>query len=117
MGPEGIVSAFTSLIMRQWDGIIFLVIIIFVGIYWIIRGKNINSLNTGREELSEKFCQKHGLSTREKEIACLLLSGKTNPEIGEELYISKNTVRNHVYHIYKKLNVSTRIELVNKIKP
>ena len=35
-------------------------------------------------------------------------------EIAAELFISPETVRKHVYHIYEKLHVSNRIEAVNK---
>lgn len=54
------------------------------------------------------------LSRREKEILEMLSKGLLYKEIAEQLGISSETVRKHVYHIYEKLHVGTRIEAVNK---
>lgn len=55
------------------------------------------------------------LSNREKEILVHLSRGLMYKEIAAELFISQETVRKHVYHIYEKLHVSNRIEAVNKL--
>ena len=54
------------------------------------------------------------LSKREKEILEKLSKGLLYKEIADELFISAQTVRKHVYHIYEKLHVGNRIEAVNK---
>ncbi|MBA2499622.1 MAG: response regulator transcription factor [Chitinophagaceae bacterium] len=54
------------------------------------------------------------LSSREKEILEWLSKGLTYKEIAAELFISQETVRKHVYHIYEKLHVSNRTEALNK---
>lgn len=54
------------------------------------------------------------LSRREKEILEMLSKGLLYKEIANQLSISSETVRKHVYHIYEKLHVGTRIEAVNK---
>lgn len=54
------------------------------------------------------------LSNREKEILEWLAKGMLYKEIAAQLFISPETVRKHVYHIYEKLHVSNRIEAVNK---
>jgi len=54
------------------------------------------------------------LSKREKEILEMLSKGLLYKEIAEQLFISPQTVRKHVYHIYEKLHVGNRIEAVNK---
>ena len=54
------------------------------------------------------------LTKREVEILIALSKGLLYKEIGEELFISSQTVRKHVYHIYEKLHVSNRIQAVNK---
>ena len=41
----------------------------------------------------------------------LILAGKSNKEIEDKLYISSSTVKNHVYNIYRKLNVKSRSQL------
>jgi len=54
------------------------------------------------------------LSRREKEILEMLSKGLLYKEIADQLFISPQTVRKHVYHIYEKLHVGNRIEAVNK---
>ena len=56
----------------------------------------------------------NALSHREKEILEQLSKGLMYKEIAAELFISPETVRKHVYHIYEKLHVSNRVEAVNK---
>ena len=54
------------------------------------------------------------LSNREMEILVLLSKGMLYKEIAAQLFISQETVRKHVYHMYEKLHVNNRIEAVNK---
>ncbi|HEV9037202.1 MAG TPA: response regulator transcription factor [Puia sp.] len=54
------------------------------------------------------------LSNRENEILELLARGMLYKEIAARLYISQETVRKHVYHIYEKLHVNNRVEAINK---
>ena len=54
------------------------------------------------------------LTTRENEILAWLAKGMVYKEIADNLFISPETVRKHVYHIYEKLQVKNRIEAVNK---
>jgi LuxR family maltose regulon positive regulatory protein len=39
-----------------------------------------------------------------------------NKEIAEKFFISPLTVKSHIYHLYKKLDVSSRIKAVEKAK-
>ncbi|MEM6336033.1 MAG: response regulator transcription factor [Bacteroidota bacterium] len=53
------------------------------------------------------------LSERERDVIALLAHGMTNAEIGEQLFISENTVKTHVNRIYDKLDgVRTRAQAV-----
>ncbi|HUB59631.1 MAG TPA: response regulator transcription factor [Puia sp.] len=54
------------------------------------------------------------LSNREKEILELLARGMLYKEIAARLFISQETVRKHVYHIYEKMHVNNRVEAINK---
>jgi DNA-binding CsgD family transcriptional regulator len=54
------------------------------------------------------------LSNRENEILELLAQGMLYKEIAARLFISQETVRKHVYHIYEKLHVNNRVEAINK---
>ena len=55
------------------------------------------------------------LTKRELSIAALLVRRLSNQEIADELYISPETVKRHLYNIYRKLHVSTRREAARKI--
>ena len=57
-----------------------------------------------------------GLSKQEKNIQGLILQGKSNKEIANELFISLSTVKTHITNIYGKLQVSSRQELFQKIE-
>jgi len=54
------------------------------------------------------------LTNREKEILELLSKGLMYKEIATQIFLSPETVRKHVYHIYEKLHVSNRVAAVNK---
>jgi len=56
------------------------------------------------------------ITEREKEIIALILQGKSNKDIEDELFISLGTVKNHLYNIYKKLNIKSRTQLVSMIR-
>ncbi|WP_167042802.1 helix-turn-helix transcriptional regulator [Salinibacterium sp. ZJ454] len=57
-----------------------------------------------------------GLSAREREVAGLLLEGKTYSEIGEAIFISPRTVEHHVARIRRRLGVTTRSELLAQLR-
>ncbi len=56
------------------------------------------------------------LTSREKEIARLILDGLTNKEIAIRLEISPNTIKIHTKNIYDKLNVRDRLSLFALLK-
>jgi DNA-binding NarL/FixJ family response regulator len=51
------------------------------------------------------------LSTREREIVGLVAQGFKNKEMAERMFISEQTVKNHLHNIFDKLGVSDRLEL------
>jgi DNA-binding NarL/FixJ family response regulator len=53
------------------------------------------------------------LSKRELEVVNLLVQGLSNSEIARQLQLSQHTVKNHLFRIFDKLGVSSRIELVH----
>lgn len=53
------------------------------------------------------------LSGREKQVATLLLQGKTYKTIAAELFISENTVKYYVKNVYSKFNIQSRAELID----
>ena len=90
--------------------------------------KAISTLQSGANYLSDEVSKtllssfiKHGghenpvekLSDREKEVLACIASGLTTHEIGEKLFISKNTVETHRKNLLYKLKARNTAELVN----
>ena len=57
-----------------------------------------------------------GLSERETAIIPLMVQGLGNKQIALQLHISSKTVGNHIYNMYRKLNISSRYELIALLK-
>lgn len=55
------------------------------------------------------------LTAREQEVLQLILAGRSNRDIAEELFISENTVKTHARSIFSKYDVSSRAELISTL--
>ena len=64
---------------------------------------------------AEAIKHQYGLTTREAEIIALLSSGKDDCDIISELYISDSTFKKHLYNAYRKIGISSRSQLYNKL--
>ena len=51
------------------------------------------------------------LTPTERQVVALVAEGRTNPDIAERLFMSRNTVKTHLAHVFTKLGVSSRAEL------
>ena len=58
------------------------------------------------------FMQEKGLTGREMEVCMLVRNGFDNKDISARLFISPNTVKNHLRNIHRKLDVQTRTQLI-----
>jgi DNA-binding NarL/FixJ family response regulator len=56
------------------------------------------------------------LTERELEIAHLVVDRKTNPQIASELFLSQKTVETHLRNIFRKVGVSSRVELARAVE-
>ena len=56
------------------------------------------------------------LTARELEIARLVVDRKSNPQIATELFLSHKTVESHLRNIFRKIDVSSRIELAHAVE-
>ncbi len=68
-----------------------------------------------KEQIVKAVYPAVNLSEREMQIVQLILKGYTYRLIAQELYISVSTVKTHIHHIYDKLNVSNKTELIQKM--
>jgi NarL family two-component system response regulator LiaR len=60
----------------------------------------------------QPFSPGQDLTERERDVLRLLVDGRSNPEIAEQLTLSRSTVKTHVSHILEKLGVNSRLEAV-----
>ncbi len=102
--------------MTWWFKVMmFITITGFLIFLLYVRKKNrIKNLRT--EEAARKYFLNSGLSSRESEIVLLIIKGYSNKQLEDKLFLSYGTIKNHVYSIYKKLNIKNRAELVNIFK-
>jgi two-component system, NarL family, nitrate/nitrite response regulator NarL len=70
-----------------------------------LEGSNGASAGNGKSR------ERSPLSTREREIVALVAQGYKNKEMAEKMFISEQTVKNHLHNIFDKLGVSDRLEL------
>ncbi len=69
-----------------------------------------------RQRSVDAVAQEHGLTGREAEVLAMLASGRDVPRIAEQLFISENTVKTHVRHIYEKCQFHSRQDLIDSIE-
>ena len=68
-------------------------------------------LATGETVRKRRDGTRGALTPQEEHIARLARGGRTNPEIGAELYLSARTVEWHLRKVFTKLGISSRKEL------
>ena len=86
----------------------------------VIDGKQTELIVEGAFELTEQrleplyasLGERYGLTAREMEVFRLIAKGYSRPAICEELFISESTARSHAHHIYQKMGIHSRDELI-----
>lgn len=73
----------------------------------------LSKANLGDKELDSKVKIYDLLSDREIEVLNLLIEGYNYKSTAEKLFISSNTVKKHISHIYEKLHVSSKAQVIN----
>lgn len=73
------------------------------------------NIDQGSDDYLGQLAAEYSLTNREIEIVVELMEGGNNREIGEKLFVSPNTVKNHIYNIYKKTGVKSRFELMSLV--
>jgi len=68
-----------------------------------------------QRDYSSRSHEDYNLTAREKEIVGGIVEGLTYRQIAEEYNISGATVKKHILHIYKKLNVRSKVEFMKKV--
>ena len=73
------------------------------------------AVRSGIEEICAEVSTRYGLTPREGDVLQLLARGRSVPFIADELHISQSTTKGHVRHIYEKVGVASKQELLTKI--
>lgn len=68
-----------------------------------------------KKNVSYLLKNNYNMTSREIELVGYVFRGKTNEEIADSLTISNNTVKKHLSHIYEKLSISSRSQLIQFI--
>ena len=75
-------------------------------------GVNGRALKLALEQRCAHVAEDYGLSAREGEVLVLLVKGDTRQNMCKTLQLSEGTVKTHLTHIYDKLNIHSRTELL-----
>lgn len=89
--------------------VIFTVVGVYLGLKWTRPAPA-----QGPFVLNEAKLREIGLTQREHEILALIAAGLSNREIGEKLFVSENTVKTHSSRLFDKMDVSRRVQAVQK---
>ena len=111
----------------RWNSVTLLFISLMLGPFilsfaWIVleyhkikRKLEISSINNLARDTTRKN-RINQLSIKEKEVFYLIINGKSNKEICATLFIEHSTLKSHINHIYKKLDIKSRKEIVYKLE-
>jgi len=83
---------------------------IFAGELWVSREILSKSYAKSRKGERPLLKKSNPLTERETEILALISAGAKNDHIADELCISPNTVKTHIYNIFKKIRVPNRLQ-------
>ncbi len=79
-----------------------------------LQAPNQNSIPTSNGINYKAGKDQYGLTEREMEVLALIVNGLTNPQIAEELTITRATAKAHVHSVLQKLSASTRTQATRK---
>lgn len=97
----------------------YALLILGFGVSWIYTGAINKEYKKVKAVLSESKSAEAAiqgklktLSRKEREVLHLILQGKSNQQICDELFISLSTLKSHINHIYHKMEVKRRQEIM-----
>jgi DNA-binding CsgD family transcriptional regulator len=87
-------------------------ILIYYGFKFYIREESAAAPSS----ISSEFVKAFRISDREMEVIRLIQEGYSNKEIGEKLFISPATVRNHLHNLFEKTSARNRVDLLRRAR-
>ncbi|MCL7764343.1 response regulator transcription factor [Polaribacter sp. Z014] len=82
---------------------------------YLLQIKKLKTSNSKDPSFSNKELKEFELSKREIEVLKHISNGLSNAQIAEKMFVSNNTIKTHISHIYTKLDVKNRVQAVQKI--
>ncbi len=110
---EGLLVLFEDYLISNYILLIIVIIIVLSLLVFLYYLLYINRKEIKETDLVKKIAVKYGLSNQETKVLNLLVQGKSNQEIADELFISVYTVKRHVSNIYQKTKMNKK-ELIKK---
>jgi LuxR family transcriptional regulator of csgAB operon len=83
---------------------------LFEGELWLSRKLMTEFITQGNSSENAHLEPESPLTQREKEILALVAEGNSNEMIADKLHISRHTVKTHLYNIFRKINVPSRLQ-------
>lgn len=116
-------GAYTGIVLNAYPVVLILctsaafvvTVFLFISLYNRIYTSSL-PVTKSRETLLEEFQKLYQLSPCEMEVFQLVLDGRSNTEIADDLFISYNTVKFHIKNLSKKTGCSSRTELLALFK-
>lgn len=105
---EGILVLFENSLLKNYTTLIIVIVFalsLVIILYFFLYFQN-NKLTSN--DTIKNLTLKYNLSVQEEKVLKLLIEDYTREEIADKLYLSVNTIRNHVANIYKKTNMKKR---------
>lgn len=75
------------------------------------KNKNVQERKNVKERI-DKICEDYKITPREREFLELIYSGKSNKEIADTLFLSESTVKTHIYNIFRKMDIKSRVGII-----
>lgn len=95
---------------------VFLIALLFTGVGIWAGWKLTARAKAEPFEPNRKAIDYLGISERELEVLQLLEQGLSNQKIADQIFVSANTVKTHLRHLYDKLDVASRTQAVKKAR-
>jgi len=105
---EGILVLFEDYLIKNYTLLIIVIMIslsLVIVLYFLLY---FESSTSDENDTIKKIVIDYKLSAQEERVLILLIQGLSNQEIADKLYISVNTIRNHVANIYKKTGMKKK---------
>lgn len=113
----GLLPGFSTELFTLFAAIIALAI---VASFVVFRNLWLQTGDGSRESVvaanAQRIAGEHGLTARETEVLMLLVDGRSLPYVQQRLSISEGTARTHIKHIYTKLDVHSKQDLIDLVR-